>query len=106
MESITIDVIRSLCKSGKLQWTNHMMIRLFQRNISTEDIEYAIMNGEIIEEYQDDYPYPSCLILGLTIQNRSLHIVCAVSADTLWLVTAYYPDHREWKPGFKTRKEH
>jgi hypothetical protein len=33
--------------------------------------------GEIIEEYPDDTPYPSCLILGRTASGRSLHIVCA-----------------------------
>ena len=26
------------------------------------------MNGEIIEQYPDDYPYPSCLILGVSIK--------------------------------------
>ena len=32
--------------------------------ISVEEILQALDSGEIIEEYPEDKPYPSCLILG------------------------------------------
>ena len=34
-------------------------------------------NGEVIEEYPDDKPYPSALIFGKTTTDRPLHMVCA-----------------------------
>ena len=62
MEKLNIDKIKRLVEEEKMRWTNHALIRLFQRNISREDIKNAIMNGKIIEEYENDYPYISCLV--------------------------------------------
>jgi len=44
--------------------SQHARIRMFQRNISTDDIKEAIMRGEMIEEYVEDEPCPSALVLG------------------------------------------
>ncbi|MFG6337693.1 MAG: DUF4258 domain-containing protein [Lachnospiraceae bacterium] len=37
--------------------------------MSINDIIFCIHEGEIIEQYPDDYPYPSCLILGFTMKK-------------------------------------
>jgi hypothetical protein len=37
---------------------------MFQRGISMEGVKLALTTGEIIEEYPDDKPYPSRLVLG------------------------------------------
>ncbi len=65
----------------------------------------AILNGQIIEEYENDYPYPSCLIFGTTLNKKVLHIVCGTNENEVWIITAYYPDSMEWNSDFKTRKE-
>lgn len=49
------------------------------------------MNGEIIEQYPDDYPYPSCLILGMSIEDKYLHVVIGNHESDLFLITAYFP---------------
>jgi hypothetical protein len=49
---------------------------MFQRNISEKDMRSILTKGEIIEEYADDTPYPSRLILGW-IGGRPIHIVAA-----------------------------
>ncbi len=105
MENLTIEKIKQLVIDEKLRWTNHIAIRLFQRNIMQADVENALLNGEIIEEYNDDYPNPSCLVYGITLNNNIIHIVCGYDGKELWLITAYYPDNIEWKDDFKTRKE-
>lgn len=104
MLRLNMESIRYLCLNGKLRWTNHVLVRLFQRNIKTDDVVYALLNGEIIEVYKDDYPYPSCLVLGITIAKKCLHVVCAVTDIELWLITAYYPNIKDWCSDFKTRK--
>ena len=81
-----------------------MFTRLIQRNIALEDVKCALSGGEIIEQYPQDYPYPSCLVLGMVINKRCLHIVCGLGNNELWLVTAYYPDVNEWSDDFKVRK--
>ena len=102
--SMSIERIKQLCSIGKLQWTNHIMMRLIQRNILIVDVKSAINTGKIIEQYPDDYPYPSCLVLGLTVKGIFLHVVCGVSDERLWLITAYYPSVNEWDSTFTKRK--
>lgn len=65
----------------------------------------AIMNGEIIEEYENDKPYPSMLIFGRTDNGRPLHVVCAYTRDDdlAIVVTAYQPDPNLWID-YKRRK--
>jgi len=100
-----INEIQRLCKYNLLRWTNHVLVRLIQRGISREDVKCALMNGEIIEQYPDDYPYSSCLILGLSVNKKHIHIVCGVGDDELWLITVYYPNPLEWTDDFRVRKE-
>lgn len=105
MEALNIDKIKLLVKKGKLRWTNHIVIRLIQRGITQGDVEEALKTGEIIENYPNDYPYPSCLIYGINLNGEVIHIVCGSNDSELWLITAYYPDKKEWKNDLKTRKE-
>ena len=105
MEKLSIEKIKELIKKEKIRWTNHVMVRLLQRKINQSDVESALLNGEIIEEYENDYPYPSCLVYGITIDSKTLHIVCGSNGIELWIITAYYPDNIEWEEDLKTRKE-
>jgi len=105
MKELNIDTIKQLIKDRKIRWTNHVMIRLLQRQISQKDIEIAMLNGEIIEEYEDSYPYPSCLVYGINMNNKVIHIVCGTNGEELWIITAYYPNELEWEKDLKTRKE-
>ena len=104
MSTINLDIIKQLVNSRKIRWTNHVLIRLLQRNINQEDVENAILTGEIIEEYENDYPYPSCLVYGINLNNRVLHVVCGIGNDELWIITAYYPDISNWNEDLKKRK--
>ncbi|WP_404814599.1 DUF4258 domain-containing protein [Clostridium estertheticum] len=35
----------------------------------------------MIEYYESDYPFPSCLILGITDTHSGVHVVCAVGQN-------------------------
>ena len=102
---LNIENIQCLVKDGKIRWTNHVITRLLQRNILQEDVEIAILNGEIIEKYENDYPYHSCLVYGVNFKNKVLHVVCGLSENELWIITAYYPENIKWENDFKNRKE-
>ena len=104
MERINIDTIKKFVTCGKIRWTNHVIIRLLQRNINQRDVEHALLNGTIIEEYENDYPYPSCLIVGKSKNGDTIHIVCGMNNNLLYIITAYYPDSKEWKEDMKTRR--
>lgn len=100
-----IQKIRMLCHDDTIEVTQHILLRFQQRNIQYAEIKEAIMRGEIIKEYPDDMPHPSCLILGYTKRKRVLHVVIGVTEEKLWLITAYEPDADQWNTDFKTRKE-
>ena len=87
-----MEQIKLLCKDATIEVTQHILTRCQQRHITYEEIKEVIRNGEIIEEYPDDYPYPSCLILGMTIKGRRIHVVVGIGEDRLWLITAYETD--------------
>lgn len=71
--NIEIEFIRNCIKERKVLWTKHCLNRLDKRDILIKDVKYAIFNGKIIEYYYEDYPFPSCLILGYNINITSLH---------------------------------
>lgn len=103
--TIQMTIIHNLINSGTLRWTNHILMRILQCGITTDDVTAALLNGEIIEQYPSDYPNPSCLVMGIDLQQTRLHVVCGVNQDELWLITAYRPAPAEWEVDFKTRKE-
>jgi len=74
-----------------------------QRGIKIGDIVNCILSGEIIENYFDDFPYPSCLVFGYNYE-KCLHVVCSVGENKVWMITAYYPDIEEWCEDLKTRR--
>jgi hypothetical protein len=37
---------------------------MVERNITATDVREVLANGEVIETYPDDTPYPSQLVLG------------------------------------------
>lgn len=93
-------MLRKLCQEDAISWTNHVLQRLIQRGISVSDVIEAIMTGEVIEDYPDDYPYPSCLVLG----GNKLHVVCGIGEGKLWIITAYRPTLDKWENDLKTRR--
>lgn len=83
----------------------HALRRMFQRRINSNDVRHVLATGEVIEDYPDDMPYPSQLILGW-VGARAIHVVAADNhgeSETI-IITAYEPDPNEWEPGFRRRK--
>ena len=84
-------------------YREHAIKRMFERDIYEEDVEDTILNGEIIEEYPDDTPYPS--FLALKMFPKPLHVVFAKNSkdNEIIVITAYYPDKDKWSEDYKTR---
>lgn len=102
---LDIAVLRSIVSdSQKVIISQHMLKRFSERHVKYRDIISVINSGEIIEQYPNDYPYPSCLILGLDISGKYMHIVCGTDGEYIWIITAYYPSEDKWEKDLKTRK--
>ena len=62
---------------------------------------------ELVEEYPDTSPYPSCLVLGFTDKKRPLHIVFAVNREAriVYIITVYEPASTKWSKDFQRRTD-
>lgn len=79
---------------------------MVQRGITDVDVREVLASGEIIEDYPDDTPFPSRLVLGWQ-GSRAIHVVAAKDAlahETI-VITVYEPDTDQWEPGFRRRRE-
>lgn len=102
--ALQIDDLRRLCTDDSIIMTAHVIKRCKERNIDSDSIINVIMHGEIVEQYEDDKPFPSCLLLGMSINGKYMHVVVASDNINLHIITAYYPNVDEWESDFKTRK--
>lgn len=102
---IDIGILQKLNTPNKIVLTKHAKDRMIERCITINDIVNGISTGEIIKQYKDDKPLPSCLILGFSIDNKYIHIVVSHDSDYIYLITAYYPNIDQWENDFKTRKK-
>lgn len=75
--------------------------------IRVDEVLQALDTGEIIEQYPEDWPYPSCLVLGRTVTGRPIHVVCAPVPiqRRLIVITTYQPEPTRWDPEFRRRRE-
>ena len=90
--------LKALCKPDRIAITEHARLRLVERGITVSDIICCIASGEIIEQYEDDKPFPSFEAAALLIP-----------AFAIWVsVTMVQPPFRAARPrdtasGEKTR---
>ena len=102
---INIDTLKRYFEQNRVFVTQHAAERFRQRGIKIKDIRFAINNGEIIEQYPDDFPFESCLVLGKDQNNIFIHVCMSDEGSSSRIVTAYYPSENKWNADFKTRKE-
>lgn len=101
---IKLDRIRGYYADDMIMFSNHALERLRQRGIMQRDIRNCIMTGEIIEQYPDDFPFPSCLIYGTDKVGNVLHVVASDEGTASRIITAYYPNTEKFEADLKTRK--
>ncbi len=99
-----IEELQKCCKQSKIKWYKHALQRMQERDISREDVKNCIMHGEIIEDYPDDFPNPSCLIFGHTVINNIIHVVVSMDNENIGIITAYFPNTDKFESDLKTRK--
>lgn len=96
--------LRDCVLKRKIKWTAHVAQRIQERDIIKHDITHCVVTGEIIEQYPEDYPNPSCLVFGSTINGINIHVV-GFDFDFIYIITAYYRNSHKFQADMKTRKE-
>ena len=104
-DMLDIETLKQECDAGRIKWTVHILEKMLERNIGPTDVINCIRTGRIIEQYPQAYPYPACLILGLTTnKDKCIHVVVGHGMGYLWIVTVYEPDENEWTNECSERK--
>jgi len=100
------DIIKYAVKKGFIEWQRHALERMMERGISRDSVIDTLLNGEIIEDYQDETPYPSSLFLG-SDKKQPLHVVAAIDylIGRCFIITAYRPDRQHFESDYKTRRK-
>ncbi|MDO8723118.1 MAG: DUF4258 domain-containing protein [Syntrophales bacterium] len=91
------DIIDSI-QNNRIRITDHADEEAETDDLTFDEIFFSILQGEIIEQYPDDKPYPSCLINGQTFSGDAVHSVWAYNENSRWavLITVYRPDPNRW----------
>lgn len=95
---MNIENIINSIRNSRVRITDHADEKAVDDNLTNEEIYSSVVQGEVIEDYPNDKPYPSCLVLGRNVSGEPIHSVWAYNPENLWsvLVTVYRPDPRRW----------
>jgi hypothetical protein len=98
---VKLDNIIESIRLDRLRITDHADEEAQADGLSFDEILASVLDGEVIEEYPDDKPFPSCLILGVTADKEPVHSVWAYNSESSWavLITVYRPDPERWIDG-------
>ena len=101
-----IEKLKIAVKEGNIEWRKHVLQKMLERDISRADIKRVILEGEVIESYEDDKPFPSVLFLKF-INNKPLHALAAFdeNQDKAYIITSYEPSLEFFERDYKTRKK-
>ncbi len=66
-------------------------------NLTISEVEEALLNGIILEQYEDTGRGESCLVVGFTIFGKPIHIVCGEMEGELAIITVYIPSPPKFK---------
>lgn len=96
--------IQKYVRAGNYLFSSHADIERTKDQLSTEDIEEAILSGKPIEERLDDPRGESRLVIGKTHDKRLIHVVVGLRFGKPYIVTNYVPSEEKWISGTIRRK--
>jgi len=93
-----IKLIIDSVRSNRVNITHHAREEAKNDSLLLDDIFFSTCNGEIIEDYPTDKPYPSCLIYGKSSSGDPIHCVWGYDSESkiAILITVYRPDPNLW----------
>jgi Domain of unknown function (DUF4258) len=102
---VDLQHVRDLLRRGEIELDlslPHALTEARKDGLTTDDLEAAVMAGEMVEDYGDRV----LLLHSLPEYQIPYHIVLeyAPGDDVATVVTAYIPDRDLWEADWKTRK--
>ena len=85
-----IEEIKSLVRNNQYIYTHHAEIERKADGLTFAQVEEALLNGEILEQYPDTGRGESCLVLGFS-GDTPIHAACGWRGEKIALITVYIP---------------
>lgn len=87
---MSIEKIKTNVRANLYVYTLHAEIERKTEGLTYAQIEEALLNGEILEQYPDTGRGESCLLVGFA-KDIPIHIVCGWRGEKVALITVYIP---------------
>jgi citrate synthase len=85
------NILRNLAKYGKIAYSEHSIDQMISRNVTTEDILYVLMWGEIKNIKQDTVRHNwKCKVVGKTIDEEKLTVIAAIYSEIETIVITVF----------------
>ncbi len=88
---VEIEAIIFNINSGRYYYSRHADDERLNDELSLKEVEEAIRNGRILEQYPDTGRGESCLVAGFTGHGKPIHVVCGVDSGGMTIITVYIP---------------
>ncbi len=96
-----IEWIIEKTRSSQYYFSKHGDTERQNDNLTVEEVEEALIEGRIPEQYPDTGRGESCLVVGFTKTGKPIHIVCGKRTDTLSIIIVYLPAPPKFKNPFE-----
>lgn len=101
-----IDWIKRKVQEGNYEYSAHAEEERQADKLMVSEIETALLEGEILEDYPNDPRGESCLVLGYGDVGVPIHVVCGkTKQEDLRIITVYIPTAPKWIDERTRRKE-
>lgn len=86
-------------------YTDHALLRMFQRRVSESEVLDLLEHGEVIEERPNAQPYPKLLVFKF-VNGRPLHVAVGLNEEEsrCSVITMYEPDTDTFLEDLRTRR--
>ncbi len=86
---IELDWIKQCVRAETYFYSAHADKERLADNLVLIEVEEAIQNGIILEQYADTGRGASCLLVGFTNLGKPVHIVIGYKSDQVVIITVY-----------------
>jgi len=85
-----IEEIKRRVRENRYVYSYHADIERRAESLTFSQIEQAMLNGQILEDYPDTGRGESCLVVGLC-GDVPIHVVCGWRGEKVAVITVYIP---------------
>ena len=87
---MNIDQIKEKVRDNQYMYSYHAEIERKADKLTFAQIETALLNSRILEQYADTGRGESCLVVGFA-EEIPIHAVCGWRGEKIVLITVYVP---------------